>query len=317
MNETGNLFVIGSFVAAITMSVQRLPAPGESVRARSILMEAGGKGFNIAAGARRLGAPVDGLIAVGSDMFAPLAREALERAGLPSTMVQSQPGPSGTGVGLIDAFGENVIAVAPGANSLLSDLDVRTAAARIIASSTILAQYEVEDAPIAAGFAIARKHGVRTILNPSPYRPIDIAILTSTDVIVVNATEARALAHDLRVLPEGEDPISAATSLATALDGAGISALIITLGREGALLWRRGQKIVHQAAFPIDPIDATGCGDAFLAGFAAMLSESSDWIGSLRFAAACGALVCSRMGVFDALPTRSDVIQLLAMAAEP
>jgi ribokinase len=87
-----------------------------------------------------------------------------------------------------------MIAVYPGANALLSARrDRARRSPRIAASSAVVTQFEIGDGPIAAAFAAARRHGVRTILNPSPYRPIASAILGATDLLVVNATEAAAL----------------------------------------------------------------------------------------------------------------------------
>jgi ribokinase len=136
----GSAFVLGSFVAAGTFRVDRLPRPGESLLASAVAWEAGGKGFNVAAGLSRLGVEVDGLIPVGTDHLAALAEPALVRMGLPASMIRVHPGPTGIGVGFVGADGENCLAVHPGANLLLSRETVRAATARIASAAMVLAQ---------------------------------------------------------------------------------------------------------------------------------------------------------------------------------
>src|SRR5690606_33932283 len=99
-----------------------------------------------------------------------LARQAARQAGLRRVLWCPQAGPSGTGIGFIDPMGENCIAVAPGANWRLGTADVIAGGARIAAAQLVTAQFEIPDAPILAAFGLARAHGVRTLLNPSPWR---------------------------------------------------------------------------------------------------------------------------------------------------
>ncbi len=319
MNEGGLIFVLGSFVAAITLRVTRMPVAGETVRAEDFRIEPGGKGFNVAVAARRLGAPVDGLIAAGSDHFADMAADALVRAGLPETMLLRFLGHTGAGMGLIDRNGENLIAVFPGANDLLSAENVAAARERLARAGCVVAQFEIADDPISAAFAQARANGARTILNPSPYRPIGDAILSATDVLVVNAVECASLLRDLCADgcdATGEEAL--VRSLAAQVFARGVGALVVTLGPEGAVLWRRDAEPFRQPAYRIQPVDTIGAGDAFLAGLAVGLSEGAGWPESLRLASACGAITALGAGVLDALPGREQVRDFLsARSAAP
>lgn len=312
MKDAAPIFVVGSFVAALSMKVPRLPVPGESLRGDALILEAGGKGLNVAIALRRLGMTVDGVLAVGSDHFAAMAEEALAEADLPSDMLCRFPGPSGTGVGLIGEGGENMIAVYPGANALLSAREIDHADARITASGAVVAQFETGDAPIAAAFAAARRHGARTILNPSPYRPIALDILQATDILVVNVTEAAALLEDLTGATAIRGPDHLSSTLAEALIPSGVDMLVVTLGAEGAALWHRKEGWIRQPAFPIEAIDATGCGDAFLAGLVAALARAESTADALRHATACGAITCTRIGVVDALPDADRIKAMIA-----
>jgi ribokinase len=314
MNYSPPIFVLGSFVAACSVKVERLPQPGETLSACSFTLEAGGKGFNVAAAARRLGAEVSGLIAAGEDLLGGLAAPALAAAGLPADMLRRLPGPSGAGVGIVDEHGENAIAVFSGANARLSADDVGACGDRLDAARFVIAQFEVGDAPIAAAFARGRIAGALAILNPSPYRAIDPAILANTDVLVVNRLEAEALrrAFELPDPEASERPAEGWRPLALHLFAAGVELLVITLGAGGALAFPRNGDPRFQPQFPVDSVDAIGAGDAFLGAFVAALAQDAPLEAALRDGAACGALATTRIGVADALPTRAQLIDFLA-----
>lgn len=199
MTQPISLFVVGSVVVACIARTGRMPGAGETVAADDFMIELGGKGFNVAVAAMRLDACVDGLFAVGDDNAASFARAAFGQAGLDAALLLTLPGKTGRGVGLIEPGGENRIAVHSGANARLTATHALSAAARIARADMVLAQFEAGDSVIAAAFAAARRSGVRTLLNPSPFRPIAAEILATADMIVVNRVEAAALAASLEL----------------------------------------------------------------------------------------------------------------------
>jgi ribokinase len=315
MTKAVNLFVLASFVTACCAKAPRLPRPGETLRAEAFSLEPGGKGFNVAAAARRLGAEVDGLIGVGSDLFGEFAERSIAAAGLAPAMVTRHPGPTGAGIGFIDPQGENCIAVFPGANSLLGASDVDAARERLVTADAVVAQFEIEDPPIARAFALARAFGVTTILNPSPYRPLRSDILQTTDILVLNEAEADQACRSLGLAaPAGphRDGPQPWRPLVDALLDQGVQAVALTQGARGALAARRGHDWVRQPAFPIAPVDTIGAGDSFLAGLVVSLCEGRGWPDSLQRAAACGALVASADGVLAALPTADRLERFMA-----
>lgn len=301
MNATPFLFVVGSFVAACSAKVDHLPRQGESLRASAFTLEAGGKGFNLAVGARRLGMGVDGIFAIGDDFFSGLAGPAFESAGLSPSMLLRRPGQTGSGIGFAEPDGDNCLAVYPGANLLLSASDVRSRVSSIAGAAMVLAQFEIGDEPIAEAFSIARGAGVATLLNPSPFRPVDPALLRNTSILVMNEVEAQAMA-------EGDD---LEASLRT-LHEQGPDLVVVTLGPDGAFACPRGRETLRQPAFPARAVDTLGAGDAFTAGLAVTLARRRSLAEALRFAAACGALATEKLGVLAALPNGSEVERLLS-----
>lgn len=313
-DEGSRVFVLGSFVAACSVNVDRLPVAGETLAAADFLLEAGGKGLNVAIGLRRLGTAVDGLIAVGDDLFGTLAVAALAAADLPPAMLRRVAGRSGAGIGMIDRSGETVIAVFPGANQLLTAEHVTAAAASIAAAGHVVAQFEIGDAPIALAFA-AVSPGTITILNPSPFRPILPAMLRRTSILIVNAAEASALAESLGLATIPSDaPIARWALLAAAVHLSGVGVLIITRGAIDAMLWRMGEPPLVQPSFTVTCVDGIGAGDAFLAGFVGALAAQEPEAEAMRRGAACGALATMQHGVAEALPTAREVAAFLGAA---
>jgi ribokinase len=295
------IFVVGSFVVACTVKVARLPRPGESLDAADFLSEPGGKGFNLAVAARRLGAAVDGAFAVGEDAFADVAAAAFRRQGFRAGMLARRPGSTGGGVGFVDRTGENCLAVSLGANLSLAPDDLDAAA--LGRADLVMASFESPDAPIRAAFAQAWARGAETLLNASPARPIDPAILARTRTLLVNQVEAA----DLGLLDAEARPDPRAIA---ALLGAGPERLVVTLGAAGAVAYD-GAETRRQAAFAVPVVDTIGAGDAFAAGFAVSRLGGCTLAEALRRAAACGAITVGRFGVLDAFPTAAELERFL------
>ena len=309
-----SLFILGSFVLSCSAKVACWPRPGESLRALAFMAEPGGKGLNLAVGARRLGAAVDGLLATGEDLFGEMARAALAQADLPPTMLKRYAGQTGAGVGFTNAQGENCLAVYPGANLALSAADVAACSEQVRAARMTLAQFEIADAPVIEAFRTARACGARTLLNPSPLRRIDPRLWESTSILVVNAVEAAQLATGPEAGQARPPPTTwdEAGEIARHLLARGPETVIVTLGAGGALARQRGADALCQQAFLVDSVDTLGAGDAFTAGLAVGLDEGRTLEESLRRACACGALVSRKLGVLAALPTAGELEEFLS-----
>lgn len=294
------LFVVGSFVIACSVKVARLPQAGESLDGLAFLAEPGGKGFNLALAAHQLGVGLDGLFAVGTDVFSPMVRATFARVGFAEDMLVPHAGSTGAGVAFVDAAGENCLAVCLGANLALGAEDVRAVAARLERADLVAATFESPDASIRTAFALARQAGIPTLLNPSPMRPIDPAILADTAILVVNAVEAADLGLGT---PDAIADATEATPGIAALLSGGLGLLIVTLGERGAVAFRPGLPPLRQPAFAVAAVDTVGAGDAFTAGLIAGLLAGEPLDAILRQAAACGALTTCQFGAFEAFPT--------------
>lgn len=304
------LFVLGSYVQALCLRVALLPHPGESVLAEGLDLSPGGKGFNMAVGARRLGADVRLLMAVGRDEAGNEAMRRLQAEQIACDHLLRLPVPTGRGVGLINAFGENTIAVYPGANAELDTGHVAAATSAIASAQLVCAQFEIGEAAVVAAFRTARQHGVATLLNAAPYRPLSTTLAALTDTLVLNAREAETWFG-----LEAETLVSARrceTALRVLPLPAGIGRIVVTLGADGCFARDLDGSFHHQPAFAVQATDTIGAGDAFCAGLAVSLARRDSLDVALRYAAACGAIVCSGSGVLEMLPDADVVARLMA-----
>ena len=302
------VFVLGSYVEAHCLGLERLPVEGESLLARDHWIDHGGKGLNLGVGLHRLGCPVQLFLPVGGDEAGEQIRRILAEQGLDTSMVIATGARSGYGVGFVDRQGRNFLAIDPGANTALGLAHLAPVCHRIAASRAVCAQFEIGDAPIVEAFRVARISGVATYLNPSPWRSPSSALMALTDGLVVNAAEAENLfaAGTMAAEWEPEQWLARLPALVTDRlhSGAGWrgSWLVITLGERGCVSWQAPGHVLFEPAWPVQAKDATGAGDAFFAGLVAGLVAGLDMPASLSRAAACGALVVERYGVLAVLP---------------
>jgi len=272
--------------------------------------EHGGKGLNVALGAHRLDAQVDMLLPLGDDPIAESVLQFLHDEGLDSRWALKIGEQSGFGVGFVAPNGDNFLAVYPGANGLLTVEHVEQTMAALPLLDLVYGQFEIPELPILVAFRLARRQGIHTMLNPSPWRLPDPELLELTDILVINETEAALLFGQedsgnlqleqcLRQLP--------AWAKQSCWQG---ELLVVTLGEQGCVAFTP-EAIIHQPAWPVTAIDGTGAGDAFSAGLAAALMQRLDLAETLKFACACGAWVAAKQGVLQNLPTLTEMSEFM------
>jgi ribokinase len=312
---SGRVIVVGSVNVDLVVRSPRLPGPGETTTGGTFEQHHGGKGANQAVAAARLGADVRFIGAVGADSFGSAARASLAASGVDVAGLATLDG-AATGIALIvvDHAGENLIAVASGANWALGADAVEDALNRLgsLAGDVVLVANELAPAAVAAALRSARAAGARTILNPAPADGFDRSLLEMVDILTPNRVELALLAgSDLAgsdLAGSGlarMDPVEAARSLAVG------EAVIVTLGSGGALVVPRDGPARSVAATPVEAIDTTGAGDAFNGALAAALAEGRSFEEAVRRAVAAGGLATTRMGAREGMPTTAELAAVL------
>src|SRR5207248_5925371 len=185
------IVVIASYMHAFTIKTPHAPRDGETVIGSEADVGPGGKGSNQAIAAARLGATVQALGCVGRDAFGAAALGLWRAEGIDVRAVAQVDGVT-TGLAFIvlDDAGQNRIGVYPGANDRLTPEMVDAAAGAIRTADVVVAQLETRREPVQRALALARRHGVRTILNSAPARPLDETVLGNVDVLTPDETEA-------------------------------------------------------------------------------------------------------------------------------
>ena len=296
------VLIVGSANVDLVVATSRLPRPGETVSGGTLLVAHGGKGANQAVAARRLGAEVRLIACVGDDGSGSAVRAALAAEGIGVEGVHvTADAATGTALIVVDAEGRNQIAVAPGANRLLTRSLVEARREDVAWADVVACQLETPLETVAWVLTEARRCGATTVLNPAPVPDPPLDFLDTVDYLTPNEGEASRLAGGA-----GADPAGAAA----ALRARGAGAVIVTLGGAGALACTaEGETRVQ--AYPVAVVDTTAAGDAFNGALAVALAERRPLGAALRFACAAGALACTRRGAQPSLPTRAEVGALL------
>lgn len=272
--------VVGSINLDIVATGPALPRPGETVGGARLARHPGGKGANQALAARRLGAEVKLVGAVGADDMADEALKLLQSGGVDLSQVAHVNGET-TGVALIavDATsGENLIVVCPGANNVLRPDEV--------ADLPIEHMMGVLEVPVPVLLAAAEKATGFVSLNLAPAMTIPDQLMTLADLVSVNETEAETYGDRLMTC------------------GALVA---VSLGAEGAVLYKDGKEIARATPPKVQVVDTVGAGDTFTAALTVALIEGKAPQDALAFAVTAGALACTRPGAQPSLPHRRDV----------
>jgi ribokinase len=267
--------VVGSANIDLVARCQRLPQAGETVGDAVFMRAPGGKGANQAVAAARLGAQVRFVGRVGSGPGDDLVLRSLRQEGVDVGGVVIDESEGGVAVILVDAGGENVIVVAPGANARFTPEDLPD----LGDADAVMAQQEIP----AEAVAVAARQARFFCLNAAPARA---QLELEPDLLVVNRYEY-----------ERAGPY------------AGLVAL--TLGAEGAVLLEGGTEVARATPPRIDAVDGTAAGDAFCAALVLALITGRERSEALRRACAAGALAASRPGAQPSLPTAAELDAIL------
>lgn len=297
--------VVGSIHMDFFILLEHLPIPGETVLGKRFVMQPGGKGANQAVAAARLGAKTYMVGRVGNDIFANEVIENFKRNNVKVDYVKRDP-ETHTGVAFIfvDAKGENMIAVASGADARVSPSDVDDAMDIISKSDVLLLQLEIPIETVVYAARKAYENNVKVILNPAPARSLPEEIFKYIYILTPNRVEAQMLSNvEIR---STEDVLKAARVLMSK----GVKSIVVTLGAEGALLIS-GDREIHIPAFKVKPVDTTGAGDAFNAALAVAIAEGKSLEEAVRWANAAAAIKITRVGAQAGLPYRKDLKEFL------
>lgn len=281
---------------------------------------AGGAPANVAVGVARLGVPSAFIGRVGKDPLGEFMQQTLRNENVNTDYMHLDPEhrTSTVVVGLDNGERSFTFMVNPSADQFLSvsDLPAFNAGEWLHCCSIALINEPTRTATLTAMKNI-RAAGGKVSFDPNLRESLWKSQAEMIDIV----NQAVALAHVLKFSEEELTLLTHTDSLEKAFEK--ITALypekliIITMGKDGALFNLNGHKEVV-AGKPLQPVDTTGAGDAFVGGLLAGLSLNSNWQELdvlkqvIRQANACGALATTAKGAMSALPNQQQLKAFLA-----
>lgn len=306
---SSKISILGSINLDSTYHVDKIPLPGETIHVNKKTFAAGGKGANQAVAAKRSGATVSFIGAVGNDAAGKYMLNELEKEKINLSNVQiKDTAQTGTATVLLDENGQNSILVYAGANGLIDSSQINKAEDTIANSDYIIAQFETPISAIISAFTIAKKHGVTTILNPAPATTIDNKLLKVTNIIVPNETESAAITG-INVTDE-----ESMQRTARYFREKGVKVTIITLGSRG-VYYSSPTENRFISAYKVNAVDTTGAGDTFIGAMTSVLTTDLLNISvAIDYGQQASSITVQGIGAQPSIPTKEKIKQVYRMS---
>lgn len=284
--------VIGSINMDLVTSTSRVPEIGETLIGDSFHTTPGGKGANQAVAAARLGAEVTMIGAVGDDSFGEAAVSNLRRQGIETGAIMEVAGCS-TGIASITVSdGDNSIIVVPGANHYITPAIIEKNEEALKNSDVLLVQLEIPLESVIRAVQLAKKHNIRTILNPAPIQHLPMELLEMVDYLTPNE-------HEQTLLFASTD--GSAKQLERLKEKC-----IVTKGSKGVMFYKNGGEI-GIPGIEVEAVDTTGAGDSFNGALAYSLCQGASVEEACWFANVVGAISVTKFGAQAGMPTKEEV----------
>ena len=280
--------VIGSINMDLVTQTNSVPKMGETVMGQSFFTIPGGKGANQAVAAAKLGADVTMIGLVGDDAFGREYIDYLITQRVDVNHVQPVAHEKTGIASILLSGGDNSIIVVPGANHRLTAELVEKHEDVIANSDLLLLQLEIPMESVEKAAELAKKHGVKVVLNPAPFQRLSKTLLENVDYITPNEHEADLL------MKEAEEP------------NLFLNKLVVTRGSQGVSYIENNQD-VYVDSYKVDVVDSTGAGDTFNGAFAVALLEGKQMNDACKFACASAALSVTKLGAQVGMPDRKEV----------
>ena len=275
-----NIAVIGIIGNSVFLPVEKFHEGGETVEALSLHFEPGGKGFNQAVAAKRCGADVSFLAAVGFEYRKEFS-DFLDNEGIDHTLVFKDESTAFAAI-VTDKTGSNHVTVYQGAQ--LSPADVTAFEASIKKADILLLNNEVSEQVNIEAIKIAKKYGIKCILNPAPARKTADFIIDNVDLFTPNE-------HETLGIEDKEN-------------------VVMTLGSKGCLIKSTGETIPAVKCGTV--VDTTGAGDTFNGALCAMLADGHSIQESAKIANSIAAIGVTRRHAVSSIPLNDEIREILS-----
>ena len=302
-----SLSILGIFVADLSF-FGKIPLKGQTVLGDDFVVGPGGKGSNQAVAAGKSGANVNFISKIGNDDYGKMAQKIYgeTNVGTKNLFITEEKSTGVAAILLNKDTGDNAISVVPGAAGDLTIDDINKAEEEIKNASFFLTQLECPIDTVIHALRIAKKHNVKTILNPAPAAKLSKDIFPLIDYFTPNETEASFYVN--KEIKNEEDAKNSSKDLLNL----GIKNVIITLGSKGVYFENKDEHHFIQSLDLKDRVrDTSGAGDAFNGAFATALCEDMPVKQALKFANTFAGISTTRIGTANSMPSRDEIDKLL------
>lgn len=306
------ILVVGSFVMDLIVKTDRLPQSGETVLGSSFQMAPGGKGFNQAIQAARLGADVDMVGCLGSDSNGDIMLQTAKAEGIGTKHIRFVEGIP-TAVGNVQLFNEaggsvqNRIIVVPGANMEITQDDVAFLKQDIKRYNAVLLQLEI---PMEINETVAKyacESGVRLMLNPAPAAQLSDELLGNITCLLPNETEAAQISGIPIARSENGLDAKSVRMAARQILARGVKQVLITLGNAGSAFFAENTEDTCPCSDDNGAVDPTAAGDSYIGAFTVAVAAGIPVKGAMEIASRAASVTVSRIGGQPSLPTAQEI----------
>lgn len=288
--------------------VHHVPVIGETVIAWDFhFHKDGGKGSHQAIVINRLGGHSAFIGKIGCDERSEISKQWLLEEGVNiKHMLRSDQIHPTIGLKMIDDNGDNaIVSIKGGAKDQLTFGEVKHCIEDFKSAKIFITGFEIPVETALEGAKLAKQMGMVTILNPAPALEEEMGVIDYIDIIIPNESEAKSMAGvDLRV------DFNPNELLVKIKEKYQVGTVIITAGREGVFGFD-GKNTWRISPIPVNAIDTTGAGDAFIGGFALSLSKGNEIVKAMEFGNYVAALSVTRNGTIPAFPLLSEVEEFI------
>ena len=313
-----HVVIVGSYVQDHAWLVDNFPVPGETRRALGFSSGPGGKGFNQAIACARQGVSTVFIGAIGQDALGECAKNFAATENLQAFWQTRTDMPTAASSIVVNAQGENMIAVNLAANEFLDVGFLQAQTSQFENAGIVLCQLENNLDAIAFAFALGKKNHSFCVLNPAPVHPqLSRELLDMVEVLTPNETEFALLCKKFANTDVSGDQVAATGDvvLHDLCRKLGKFTVVITLGRFGCFVShgenKRGdsQHFYRIASESVKTIDTTGAGDAFSGALVAALNLFPDqgFSDTIQYASRVAAMSTETIGTAPAMPNRAQV----------
>ena len=293
--------VIGSLNMDMTVKVEELPKLGETIFGNDFYESCGGKGANQAVAVSKLGMKTEMIGMVGKDSQGEKLIQNLNKYGIISDNVIKSDELTGRAIITVDKKGDNNIIVIPGSNFKITKEHIQAKQDVIASSDVVILQNEIPSETVEFSLLKAKELGKITIFNPAPARKLSGEVFKNTDYLILNETEMEEIFEIKFKDEEYTEKISIKKK------EYGIKNIILTLGDKGSILFSEDNNIKKYDVYKVKAVDTTAAGDSFIGAFTMKICEIGNPDEAIKYATAVSAIVVTRQGAQDSIPTREEI----------